>query len=1117
MPSAVAAGRPGGLRIPGAGGLRIVAIAAASVAALLSIVIAAVLVVGMSDWGSDSLRREAERVIEGAVGFDVSSTIGPTRLTFDGSRFLALELADVDLVNARTAAPILKAGAMRFGIRLFPLLTGRLLLGSASLSNARVDFGAIPLAGNTDWTARLRNERGLIDPDKIVPLLFAQIDAIMGMVGNGSTQGLDLEDVVFVIPVNGQTREVTVQSGTISESSPGVLSVEVAADVAGRAVSIEGTATRDAASGRIGSLDIQVKGEALAATATGAPVKSMNQLGGFSIGITGHDLIGAEPARLALQASLEQSVLDFGARGLLKGDVDFGLTLQAGSGKVEIDRLKVEVGRNSLEFNGAFGPQPASESGTDAPAYRYELLSTRTIAAPEESPEKPLPFSMRVSGVYDPATRIMRADEINMASDSGAARGTARVELVEGKAPGFAMALDVRRMQVAHFKQLWPFFAGPKARLWVFNHVFGGTVRSSRIELKVQPGRIGDGVPLSTEEISARFEIDGTRFDTAGLIPPVRDASGVVEVHGNDVDVSIVTGTSYLPSGRQVQASNATMAVRAFNKQPVIGRLEMDVTGSADAVAELATYDPINVLGRVGLKPEELSGTVSGHVSADVPLQKGIDPKTLNWLVALKFDAFAVDHPFEGQVLTEATGSITIDPSKALLTANGKLNGVPAELSLVEPLRDGAAERERNVSLVLNDQARDLLAPGLAGILRGPVKVSLQSEAGSRAIVADLKAARIDLPWVGWSKGAGVAATAKFTASGGADNITLSDFSLSGETFSAKGSFTIANGKLSNAKLDSLKLNRGDDVAVAIKRTAKGYGVDVSGKSLDARALIKRVTGNEAGKSGATGKGGGQSEDAAVALRLKVASLGGFNDEALGGVVLSYDGVGSVMQGLSLSATTSSGSPISIGSGKDGAKGLQLSSEDAGSVLRFLDIYEHMQGGSIKVALTGPTSGDMNGQIDARDFWIINEPKLASIVRTTPAGSNRSLTQAVRKDIDTSRVKFERGYAQIRKGPGLLEITNGVLRGPLIGTTFQGTLFNPAGKMDMTGTFMPAYGLNRIFGELPLVGAILGNGRDRGLIGVTYRLRGDAKSPRLDINPLSVMAPGIFRSIFEFQ
>ena len=94
---------------------------------------------------------------------------------------------------------------------------------------------------------------------------------------------------------------------------------------------------------------------------------------------------------------------------------------------------------------------------------------------------------------------------------------------------------------------------------------------------------------------------------------------------------------------------------------------------------------------------------------------------------------------------------------------------------------------------------------------------------------------------------------------------------------------------------------------------------------------------------------------------------------------------------------------------------------------------------------------------------------------------------------------------------------DGVLRGPLLGASFQGMLYDPKGNMDMTGTFMPAYGLNRIFGEIPIIGALLGNGRDHGLIGVTFKLEGDADSPGVQINPLSVIAPGIFRSIFEFR
>src|SRR5690606_9907049 len=178
--------------------------------------------------------------------------------------------------------------------------------------------------------------------------------------------------------------------------------------------------------------------------------------------------------------------------------------------------------------------------------------------------------------------------------------------------------------------------------------------------------------------------------------------------------------------------------------------------------------------------------------------------------------------------------------------------------------------------------------------------------------------------------------------------------------------------------------------------------------------------------------------------------------------------------------------------------------------LRFLDVYRNVQGGGISIALQGGVDGPLRGKIDARDFLVVNEPKLASIVSTTPKGDSRSLNQAVRGDMDTSRVQFERGFTEVETGTGYVKLANGVLRGPLIGTTFQGILYDQNDNMDMTGTFMPAYGFNRIFGELPLVGAILGNGRDRGLIGVTYRLRGNVKKPELEINPLSVIAPGIF-------
>ena len=63
---------------------------------------------------------------------------------------------------------------------------------------------------------------------------------------------------------------------------------------------------------------------------------------------------------------------------------------------------------------------------------------------------------------------------------------------------------------------------------------------------------------------------------------------------------------------------------------------------------------------------------------------------------------------------------------------------------------------------------------------------------------------------------------------------------------------------------------------------------------------------------------------------------------------------------------------------------------------------------------------------------------------------------------------------------------------------------------------MPAYGLNRLFAELPIIGTILGNGSDRGLIGITFKMSGTFTRPNIIVNPLSIIAPGVFRQIFEY-
>jgi AsmA-like C-terminal region len=118
---------------------------------------------------------------------------------------------------------------------------------------------------------------------------------------------------------------------------------------------------------------------------------------------------------------------------------------------------------------------------------------------------------------------------------------------------------------------------------------------------------------------------------------------------------------------------------------------------------------------------------------------------------------------------------------------------------------------------------------------------------------------------------------------------------------------------------------------------------------------------------------------------------------------------------------------------------------------------------------------------------------------------------------DSGDLHFTQLRIPFRQEGWVIQIDDAALRGPTLGATASGTINLPDGKMAISGAFIPAFGLNNIAGAIPIIGAILGGGRDEGLLGITYKLFGPLDSPELAVNPISAIAPGIFRKIFEYR
>jgi hypothetical protein len=195
-----------------------------------------------------------------------------------------------------------------------------------------------------------------------------------------------------------------------------------------------------------------------------------------------------------------------------------------------------------------------------------------------------------------------------------------------------------------------------------------------------------------------------------------------------------------------------------------------------------------------------------------------------------------------------------------------------------------------------------------------------------------------------------------------------------------------------------------------------------------------------------------------------------------------------------------------------GRQVVYFESNDAGALLRFTDTYSRVVGGQMWMAMDPPTTDQLpqEGVINVRDFSIRGESTLEKVAANDGDPSGR-MPQAI-----GSGVSFSRMRAEFTRAPGKLSVRDGVVWGPAIGATLEGQFDYARDDVRLRGTFVPAYALNNFLARVPIVGLFLG-GQNEGVFGMTYEVVGPTGNATLRVAPMSMLAPGFLRKIFEFR
>ena len=79
------------------------------------------------------------------------------------------------------------------------------------------------------------------------------------------------------------------------------------------------------------------------------------------------------------------------------------------------------------------------------------------------------------------------------------------------------------------------------------------------------------------------------------------------------------------------------------------------------------------------------------------------------------------------------------------------------------------------------------------------------------------------------------------------------------------------------------------------------------------------------------------------------------------------------------------------------------------------------------------------------------------------------------------------------------------------GGSAKGFIYTDRREYDIVGTYVPLFGINNAFGRL------FGGGTAGGMFAITFAIRGPLDKPDFKVNPMSALAPGMFRRMFEFR
>jgi hypothetical protein len=677
-----------------------------------------------------------------------------------------------------------------------------------------------------------------------------------------------------------------------------------------------------------------------------------------------------------------------------------------------------------------------------------------------------------------------------------------RLAWTEGK-PMAALDLKARDVRAEDLPAFWPPDLGDDARAWVVENIRTGRVSSAEAKLDLRPDDFGPE-PLRDEAVQGMFLFEGLSVRYIDEMPSVENASGKAVFDADRMDFDVQGGVN-----GGVNLSGGKVTITGMGKP---GRLATqllvlaDAEGSMDEFLTLLDHPPLDVAKDLEIPPSATSGSAVAKIEVRLPLHDEVTEEEATVLAEAELVDLAVERlPKLSNEIRVDRGrfDLTVDEDEVRLNGEAAIAGIPLRIDVTEPLDEEDASTRR---IVLNGRLSREQLDG-AGL---PVD-QLDGELGFQATVtetgtqfwidleADLTPLEIAPKEFVWKKDKGQDGVLRASMVMPVDGpIEVKHFDVVAGDLTGSGSLFLSEGGLQSLVIDDFRLADSRGGIRYARDTDGGYDLVVEAERLDLDALF----GEERDREGKR-----ERFDAILrADQLKIRGIELIDVQA--DAAHAADG----WRTASAIGTLPAGGKLVLelsAEGESDDRRLELRSDNAGALIEALDLGQRIEGGSLSLSarLESQDPALADGRFEISDFVLRDAPLLARMLTLASLSGIGNLLGG--KGIQMDHLLLPFTYED-----RTVTLSDGLLRGSELGLTVKGDVMLREERLDLEGTIIPIYTLNRLLGQVPILGRILTGADGRGAFAATYGIEGPTDNPTVYVNPLSIITPGLIRDFF---